>query len=923
MSHIMKLKSLAGSSFGLATGAVLFAALATIMVLVPRINSVSKAESCPNPPDHAVLNYWPVSFEPSQTGCTDFTTVDGHLVSGGSYSTSQADYDNGLQMADGDEAYIRTYVHNGAAQNGDPNQTTAQNVQLDVSIANTASADHGVTASWHGSNTNTASGTFVLHTPANRTVEIVPNSGELFDAFGNRLAANIDLSSGHYTLGNQQACFEFARFLRFKVRMVNAGAPTLSITKQVRNVTRGESNFSSSTNASTGDTVQYQIRVSNTGSAVANNTTVTDTGTNGTTFVAGSLQTTMGTGSTIPGTINIGNLPNGQSATITYNSTVTGGAGSYVNTATAQATGISPVTATATVNVSVVNNTNNAECVAVTLSPASPFSPNQAFTGTITVRNNGSTTWVPANGYALGSQNPQDNTTWGSNRINLGTPVAPGQQAILNISTHAPATSGTYNFAWQMVQNGQFFGAICQTPVVVNPVQPQNTTLALTKNVRNVTQGTGYQKTVSANTGDTVQYEVRIRNTGSVTARTVTLTDNGTSGTQFISGSIDVNPAPVNTSLALGTIPGTLNLGDLTAGQEMVVHYSMRVTGGPGTYPNTATAQASNTNSASDTAQVIVNPTCTNNCGGTYSIAVDKQVRNLTNNGSYSNSASAVNGDRVQFQIVVTNTGTLQLNNVRLSDVLPSGLNLDNSSLAIDGTLISSSDINNVVIGTLAPGARKTFTFVSTVSRNVTPCTSTSLQNIARASADSVSTVQDDAFVTVGCVQGSNINLVFSKKAWNDTKNVDATSTNAAREDFITYTLTVTNTGNSDAANFVITDDLSGVLPYADFVDNGQGGTLSGNVITFPAVTVPAGGTVTKTFRVRVKYSLSNSLTYQLRNTYGNTVLINVGSVLGASTFVAPVTGATGQAAVSFAGLLVAGFVAYKKRSFLKKLILA
>jgi len=34
---------------------------------------------------------------------------------------------------------------------------------------------------------------------------------------------------------------------------------------------------------------------------------------------------------------------------------------------------------------------------------------------------------------------------------------------------------------------------------------------------------------------------------------------------------------------------------------------------------------------------------------------------------------------------------------------------------------------------------------------------------------------------------------------------------------------------------------LSQVLPYADISDNG-GGTLSGNVINYPPITVPVGG---------------------------------------------------------------------------------
>jgi uncharacterized repeat protein (TIGR01451 family) len=809
----MKMKSIVRSRVGWKTGAILLAAVAAVLVLAPRINSVSKAEECANPPSHAVLNYWPISFDQSQTGCTDYTLLDGKIVGVGSYSLSQADYDDGLQVADGQEAYMRVYVHNGAASNADPSEGTARDVQINVNVPTASSTNHTITASAHGSNTNTVSGSFVLHTAAARGLEIVPNSGELFDAFNQVLVSGIDMSSGHYNMGDQRSCFEFARFLRFKVRVTNpVGNPALSITKQVRNVTQGNASYSSSTTASTGNTVAYQIKVTNTGNATAVHTTVNDTGTSGTSYIGGSLQVTKPFATTgIPGIVDIGDLAIGEVVTINYSSTVTGGTGTYVNTATAQATNVPSVSATASVIVSsVVNN---------------------------------------------------------------------------------------------------------------------ETTLSLTKNVRNITKDSGsrFDKSVDADTGDTVEYQVRIRNTGAVTARAVTMTDNATSGTSFVSGSLNVNPTPSNTSLTLGAIPGTLNLGDIQSGNDMLITYKMRVTGGNGTYINTARAQGSNTNSASDTAEVIVDQGCTSNCGGgstTRRLSITKLVRNLSTGNSYTNSTSASNGDRVQFQITVKSTGNSRVNNVRLADDLPSRLDLESGSIKVDGSSNSNS-MSSISLGNMNNGDSKVVTLIATVDNNDSSCSNNrTLQNVARASADNASTVEDDASVTVGCVQGSNVNLNFSKRAWNDTKNVDATSTTASREDFITYTLTVNNSGNSAATNFVITDDLSGVLPFADLMDKG-GASLNGNTLSYPSVTVPAGGSVSKTFRVRVKFNLSQSLTYQLKNTYGNTVIINIGSVLGASTFTAPVTGAAGNSAAAFAGLLVLGFVAYKKRAVLKKLIMA
>ena len=89
-------------------------------------------------------------------------------------------------------------------------------------------------------------------------------------------------------------------------------------------------------------------------------------------------------------------------------------------------------------------------------------------------------------------------------------------------------------------------------------------------------------------------------------------------------------------------------------------------------------------------------------------------------------------------------------------------------------------------------------------------------------------------------------------------------------------------------------------------MDNG-GGVLSGNVISYPGLTVPSGGSVSKSFRVRVKYALTSNLSYTMVNTYGNTVTvkINTPQVLGA--FVAPKTGGPSVVVASIFGSLMAG----------------
>jgi hypothetical protein len=115
---------------------------------------------------------------------------------------------------------------------------------------------------------------------------------------------------------------------------------------------------------------------------------------------------------------------------------------------------------------------NNAQFVEQTL-PTSPLVAGQRYSVTVKMQNNGSTTWPAGTTYALGSQNPTDNLTWGMGRVRLDSNVYPGQAYIFKFDVTAP-DPGTYNFQWKMIQEGvEWFGAL--TPnmsLTVNPPHP-------------------------------------------------------------------------------------------------------------------------------------------------------------------------------------------------------------------------------------------------------------------------------------------------------------------------------------------------------------------------------------------------------------------------------------------------------------------
>jgi RHS repeat-associated protein len=135
-----------------------------------------------------------------------------------------------------------------------------------------------------------------------------------------------------------------------------------------------------------------------------------------------------------------------------------------------------------TPNVAVgVVGTNNAAFVSQTV-PTS-MTPGQSYAVSVTLQNTGNTTWSSGNYFKLGTQNPQDNTTWtGLTRVALPYSVAPGQNVTFSFNVTAPSTDGMYNFQWRMVQDlVEWFGA--QTPNVAIAVGAVNHAHFISQNV--------------------------------------------------------------------------------------------------------------------------------------------------------------------------------------------------------------------------------------------------------------------------------------------------------------------------------------------------------------------------------------------------------------------------------------------------------
>ncbi len=170
--------------------------------------------------------------------------------------------------------------------------------------------------------------------------------------------------------------------------------------------------------------------------------------------------------------------------------------------------------------------------------------------------------------------------------------------------------------------------------------------------------------------------------------------------------------------------------------------------------------------------------------------------------------------------------------------------------------------------------------------------------------------------------------LVFSKKASNVTANVtDANNTTAKPSDVINYTLSAKNTGSVDIDSFVIQENISDVLDYADIV-NLNGATKDSNgIIQWPATKIKAGQTVSKQFTVKVKNPIPATPTSSsdpghfdltMTNVYGNTINIKLpGSVTKTTEVVTntlPNTGPGTTIAIGFGVTMIVGYFFARSR---------
>ncbi len=612
-----------------------------------------------------------------------------------------------------------------------------------------------------------------------------------------------------------------------------------------------------------GGTAIYAITVGNTGPSDAASVTVTD------------------------------NLPAGVTLTATPTCTPSGAAvcGTLTGTAGSTSFGVSgasiPVGQTLTFSLPVALAANLATNPLVNVASADapgnggPVSDQDsdvpaAATGLTVTKDDGSTTYTPGGAatYTVTVSNAgpsdasavtlADSLPAGVTLTATPTCVVNGTGACGTISGNAGGASFGVNGAQIAAGTSlaytlpvQFAASLTADPLVntvsvSDPSDPSSPHTASDSDARSAVTSLGVTKSDGSlvyTPGGTATYTITVTNAGPSDAHNVGLSDNLPAGVT-LSGTPTCSPGGTATCGSVsGTVGGstvTASAGSIAAGAGNALVFSVPVAYGAGL----VTDPLVNTASASD-------PDDPNGASGSDSDVLQGSTGLTVTKDD--GSPTYVPGGNATYTIVVTNAGPSNANNIAASDTLPPGVALAGAPTCtvagsgtcgtVSGALGGSSFTVNGAA--LAPGAGNSLTFQLPVAF-ASSLTADPLANTVQVHDPSDPVTH---FATDSDTRSANVSLAVAKSDGSATYTPGGTAT---------YTITVINTGLSDAGNVSLTDTLPAGVTFSGAptcVPNGGGsascGTLNvaGSTLTLSGAVIPSGAGYSLVLSVPVQFA--------------------------------------------------------------------
>lgn len=323
--------------------------------------------------------------------------------------------------------------------------------------------------------------------------------------------------------------------------------------------------------------------------------------------------------------------------------------------------------------------------------------------------------------------------------------------------------------------------------------------------------------------GNNVTYTVTLTNNGPSDAQAVTLTDVLPAGETFVSQT--QTAGPIFTKANTGN---TINDSIATLASGAVATFSF-VASVPQATPNNTVF-----NNTATTGSTTNDPVSSNNSSLASTTAQSPADLKVTKTGP----AGIIAGNNITYTLTVQNIGGVTATNISLTDILPTGETFISQNQTA-GPAFTNSNTGNTIndtIASLAGGASATFSVLAKVGSDV-PNAAT-LSNTASASMSQTDPTPADDSATSNASVSAQADVTIAK--------LDSPDPVTAGTD-LTYTITVGNSGSSDAQNVSLSDTLpAGVTFISETQTNGptftvitpavgSGGTVSGTIPTLVA----------------------------------------------------------------------------------------
>lgn len=487
---------------------------------------------------------------------------------------------------------------------------------------------------------------------------------------------------------------------------IEVSAPTLELVKSA-----------DVQDATIGETINYTIVVTNTGNGATSSTTITDPIPAGTTFVPGSVTVNgvpQPSGDPATG-IEVGPLLPGQSATVTFQVTVTAinSPAQIVNTAVANCLfptvpGGPIVPCTPVPDTSIVPEFE-CELTLVKSADRSSTVVNDVVTYTVQATNTGTTTLENVTIV----DDPRQGAEFIPNTVTVNGVSTPGANPFtgVNVGTLLPNQTSTMTYQMRVtfvptppqLVNTAEANYICVTPGGrrVPETTPSNEVIipVLAPDL----QGVKTSDLTGAKVGDTVTYTIRLTNSGTGPALNVVINDPIPAGTQFVPGTITVNGVAKPAAQ-----PSMIDVGTIQVGAAAVISLQVLVVSVPN--PPQAVNQPTGTFTppSPPPPQPPAPPQPIPPIPPNVIPILDPKL-DLVKRAS---ETVANVGDKVTYTIEATNSGNITLKNIIITDQPPAGTTFIPGSVTVDGVPQPAANPSvGINIGSLNPGQKASVTF--------------------------------------------------------------------------------------------------------------------------------------------------------------------------------------------------------------------